>query len=113
MTEPLLLEAGYGAMQGPGMTLLSRHGPVHPEMESILLAYSCHRAALPKIRQCLELSGRYDCWVQAGWIYGQYKEIKSRLAEIDIRLMITSIPEWDLSRQSVRAIPIEIPKLSY
>ncbi len=93
--EVKLIAAGYGAMEGPGMTLLSDNRIVDETLENVLLGYSCYPASLPKIRQCLETSGRYDCWVQAGWIYSQYHQIKEALLAIGIRMHITSIPEWD------------------
>jgi len=91
-----LLTAGYGAGNGPGMTLL--HKPfvkVDPSMEDVLWKYSCHITFARKIRICLENSGRYDCWVQPGWIYHQYHECKKDLADIGIKMLITSVPERD------------------
>jgi hypothetical protein len=98
----LLLEAGYGAGNGPGMALLARQNEVDPRLEEILLSYSCHPPALPKIRECLEASKRYDCWVQPGWIYCYHDELLVELRAIGIEVFITSLPAHDRGRLIVR-----------
>ena len=106
MSEVKLLTAGYGAGNGPGMTLLTTpFVPVHPDLEDVLWNYSCNKKYGRKIRQCLENSGRYDCWVQAGWIYCQYYEVKKDLADIGVRMIITSVPEedrWAIEKGKIR-----------
>lgn len=87
-----LLTAGHGAGDGPNMVLTCESRVVPSNLEEILLSYSCHAPALPKIRQCLEMSGRYDAWIQPGWIFSQHQSVKRDLQKIGIRLRITSVP---------------------
>lgn len=103
-----LLTAGYGAGTGPNMVLLCPSRKVPAKMEQVLLSYSCHPPALPKIRQCLELSGRYDAWIQPGWVFSQHQQVKRDLAELGIEFHITSVPEWVESRRKRYGLELSV-----
>ena len=92
----LLLTAGHGAMTGPGMTILNPSmKPLDIRFEDVLSSYSGYKPSYQKIRQVLEISGRYDCWVQGGWLYLKYKEVKKDFHDIGLIMKITSVPEHD------------------
>jgi hypothetical protein len=101
-----LLTAGYGAGNGPNMVLRSATRVVPEELESILLSYSCHPPALPKIRRCLEISGRYDAWVQSGWVLNQYWKVRKDLSEIGVDFCLTSVPNIDISTAMSKEVPL-------
>jgi len=59
-----LLPAPYGWPQGVNIQLHAR-GPVRVEpLLDALLEVSCYPPIIPKLVQCLRVSGRYDCRVQ-------------------------------------------------
>jgi len=93
-----LLTAGYGAGNGPNMVLMRLGDHVDARLEEILLSYSCHPPALPKIRACLEASARYDAWIQPGWVFDQHRAVRRDLLEIYIGFHITSVPEFHRPR---------------
>ncbi|WNL50787.1 hypothetical protein RPALISO_200 [Ruegeria phage RpAliso] len=103
----LLLEAGYGAGDGPGLTLICGSRDVHPDMERVLLGYSCYPLALGKIRACLEASGRYDCWVQDGWIAAHQRTMTEFLMEIGIEAYVTSKTSICAGEVVVTGIPAD------
>lgn len=86
--QTLLLTAPYGHGNGDHVSL--RHeGILVPEaVRECLLAFSCYPPAIPKILDCLELSGRYDCVLQPGWFRHQYSHLRARLAELGVELIV-------------------------
>lgn len=85
----LLIEQGFGKGSGDTISLIHlRSCEPHPELETILLSFSCYPPALPKIRTCLRRSRRYDCEVQSWWFRKQAGRLEAALAQIDIELRI-------------------------
>lgn len=103
----LLIEAGYGAGNGPGLTLICGSRDVHPDMERVLLSYGCYPLALPKIRDCLRASGRYDCWVQPEWIAEHQRAMTEFLMEIGIEAYVTSKTSMCPKELEVTPIPAD------
>lgn len=93
--EILLLAPPYGRGSGDSVSFLTDCGHVSDEMERVMLAYSCHPPALPKIRACLEASGRYDCELQPGWFRSQYANVKLDLKAIGITVRVNRLSEFD------------------
>lgn len=88
MTEQLLITQSYGWGTGDTISLRCHNYNPSPELEEVLLGFSCHRAALPKIRSCLTYSARYDCEVQPSWFRRQAGNLENMLKEIGIELQI-------------------------
>lgn len=87
-SQPLRLTPPYGHGTGDHVSL--RHeGVLVPEaVRETLLAYSCYPPAIPKILECLERSGRYDCVLQSIWFRHQYSGLVANLRRHGIEVII-------------------------
>lgn len=60
-----LLNAPYGWPKGRGFVLFTTSGAFdHDAVATVLLEFGCHPPVVPKILDCLEHSGRYECRLQ-------------------------------------------------
>ncbi|AWY09313.1 hypothetical protein vBRpoSV10_191 [Ruegeria phage vB_RpoS-V10] len=87
-----LLTPPYGYGSGDTITLRCA-GPVSENMEEVMAGYSCYPPALPKIRACLEHSGRYDCTLQSNWFRGMAERLREDLEEIGIAMSIVALAD--------------------
>jgi len=78
----------YGNGSGDTISIRCESRFVDSRMEEIMQGYSCYPPALPRIRSCLQHSGRYDCEVQPAWFRGQAGSLEYELKNINIELLI-------------------------
>jgi hypothetical protein len=93
MAELLLLEQSFGKGSGDTISLLCQSYCPPEALEDTLLGFSCYPPALPKIRTCLTISGRYDCEVQPFWFRRQAGRLEKELAALGIELQILRLSE--------------------
>lgn len=77
---------GWDSYDGAYISLYADEPVDNDELERILLGYSCHPPAIPKIKTCLYHSGRYDCVLQATWFRYQQENVTRDLSEIGVTL---------------------------
>jgi len=95
----LLLDAGFGHDNGHTVSLRCEPGQVHEALEDTLLGYSCYPPSLPRIRACLEASGRYDCTLQTIWFEGQAKQLRRCLSEIGINIGVINVCRYGRAKE--------------
>jgi hypothetical protein len=80
---------GLDSPAGTHITLATDRDTLDEDaLETVLLSYSCHQPAIPKIKTCLRHGKRYDCILAAGWFRGQQQNVIDDLAALGVRLTV-------------------------
>lgn len=66
----------------------------YENLENVLLKYSCHKPAIPKIFNSLVYSNQYECFVQLSWLKHDYSNCIHDLGESGIQLICKGVYSW-------------------
>lgn len=92
MTTPLLPGPyGYDSWSFASVSLYSRDDADPTQVSEKLAWFSCWPPAVPKILQCLKYSNRYDCYVQRGWLVGEWELAIETFAKIGVLFIINRV----------------------
>lgn len=98
----LLLAGPYGwdSAYYASITLNSSEPIDEAAVTEVLVGYSCHAPAIPKILNCLRYSGHYDCYLQYSWFRSQHKQCTAALFALGVRLTINYFMFNDVKRST-------------
>jgi len=91
VTSPLLLTASFGHDSYNSAWISLRCDHFNEKLDklsviAVLMNYGCEERFALKAFSLLEISGRYDCCVQAAWIKRRHFELYSDLKAVGITL---------------------------